>query len=78
MWHEVKAGKPTICIECGQVFQLKTNAAPEVDALQEAGIRSNETILNVGNIAHETNDDADFWEAFKKFSSTAANQQKKE
>eukprot|EP01115_Flamella_aegyptia_P006161 TRINITY_DN25940_c0_g1_i1.p1 TRINITY_DN25940_c0_g1~~TRINITY_DN25940_c0_g1_i1.p1 ORF type:complete len:147 (+),score=69.52 TRINITY_DN25940_c0_g1_i1:25-465(+) len=23
LWHEVKAGKPTVCLECGQVFALE-------------------------------------------------------
>merc|ERR1719282_341041 len=74
LWHEVKKDRPTICIECGQVFKLKTNAASEVDPLEQAGVKS-DTIVDIGNIVHQTNDDADFWEAFKKFSNTA---QKKE
>jgi len=28
LWHEVKIGKPLICVECGQVFKLKRIPMP--------------------------------------------------
>jgi len=28
LWHMVKAGKPTICLECGQFFDLKLLKKP--------------------------------------------------
>merc|ERR1712137_832301 len=65
LWHEVKKDKPTICIECGQVFQLKTDAASEVDPLD--AVAGDSVVVDTGNITHVTNDDASFWESFEKF-----------
>merc|ERR1719282_2210736 len=68
LWHEVKKDKPTICVECGQVFKLKTNAESEVDPL--ASMSADSVVVDTGNITHVTNDDASFWESFEKFKKT--------
>merc|ERR1712063_247572 len=68
LWHEVKKDKPTICIECGQVFKLKTSAESEKDPLADANLPKDTFVVDHDAIHHEfPAAEPGFWEAFEKF-----------
>merc|ERR1711907_125112 len=63
IWPEVHKGRDTICVECGQVFSLKTSAHDE----HHEHIPADAIVEDVGNITTEPMPDAaKFWEDFQQ------------
>jgi hypothetical protein len=72
VWHELRADRPTICAHCGQVFKLKTTAAPDHhhEPIPEGAI-----VEDVGNITAEpvTEELKAFWKEFQDAKAKFAN-----